>query len=159
MAKSPTIKFPRISAGFYYVTLEGEVVGYIMKEVDMDSKETNWYIFDDATPEKDIAMLHPKDAIDTPDALLREAKESAKQYFLNRPAKVESVVEVPTQNDAEWSDEFEVEIPDEDEDDMIENHTLFVSDEDDLEPIENDLELIESDMEYESIEDENLVLA
>lgn len=157
MAKAPTIKFPRISAGFYHVTFDGESVGYIMKEVDDDSKETNWYIFDDSDPNKDVAMLNPDNAIDTPDSLLREAKESAKKYFMNRPVKVEVAVESPVMNEAEWSESEEDEVEPSDED-MIEDHTLFVSDDGDFEMFEDELELIENDLEYDSVEDESLAL-
>lgn len=163
MAKSPAIKFPRITAGFYGITMDGEFVGYVMKEVD-DSKETNWYVFDDNEPEKDIAMLNPANAIDAPDALLREAKESAKNYFLNRPAAVEAISPLSPLKEAEWTESEvtveasePIELPnddllleDEDDDILIEDHTLYVSDdgefdlfEDELEPMEEEDEVLQ----------------
>lgn len=104
MAKAPVIKFPRLEAGFYSITKDGEFVGYVMKEVD--GKETNWYIFDDKDQGKDIAMLHPENAIDAPDALLREAKESAKNYFLNKPEAISPISPLKV---SEWVEEKVVE--------------------------------------------------
>lgn len=132
MAKAPTIKFPRIEAGFYNVTKDGEMVGYIMKEVDADTREANWYIFDDATPGKDIAMLTPGDAIDAPDSLFREAKESAKAYFLNKPVAVETPAQMAPVEQAQWA---------EDEDgDVVEDNNIYVSDDGEFEAFEDELE-------------------
>ena len=144
MAKNPTIKFPRIEAGFYSVTQDGELVGYIMREVT-DDKETNWYIFDNATPEMDMAMLHPEDAIDAPDSLFREAKENAKAYFLNRPVEVQVEAPMAPIEEAQWTEE------DEDED-VIEDNNLFVSD-------DGEFELFEDELEFDTVEAEDLVLA
>ena len=138
MAKSPTIKFPRIEAGFYSITKDGELVGYVMKELDSDSKETNWYVFDDNVPEKDIAMLNPADAIDTPDSLLREAKETAKDYFLNKPIVVEEVVaQVVQLNEEDWVEEGDDDEVDDVDDELvldgiIELDDLDMDDEDEL---------------------------
>jgi hypothetical protein len=148
MAKAPTIKFPRIEAGFYNVTKDGELVGYIMREVT-DDKETNWYIFDNSAPDMDVAMLHPEDAIDAPDGLFREAKENAKAYFLNRPVAVQVEAPVAPIEEAQWSDGDE----DESEDDgVIEDNNLFVSD-------DGEFELFEDELEFDTVEAEDLVLA
>lgn len=126
MAKSSAIKFPRISAGFYGITKDGEFVGYVMKDTDLDGKETNWYVFDDNVQGKDVAMLHPKNAIERPDSLLREAKDSAKKYFLNRPATLQAPPETITLNKAEW---VEVDEPSESDllsEDEIDGDDVFV---------------------------------
>ena len=137
MAKSSVIKFPRVTGGFYQVTKDGELVGYIMKEET--NKEINWYVFDDPTPDLDVAMLHPDTSIDAPDGLLREAKDSAKSYFLNKPVAVaEPVVEIAT---PDWSEG-------EDDDDYEEDVEIVFTD-DELE--EEDLEE-EDDFSYESPE-------
>lgn len=110
MAKAPAIKFPRIQAGFYAVTQDGELRGYIMKE-ETDDKVTNWYVFDNNTPDLDVAMLHPENAIGAPDELFREAKETAKGYFLSTPMAAEvNVVEPEVVNlpESEWVDEDEM---------------------------------------------------
>ena len=148
MAKSPIVKFPRVEAGFYSVTKDGELVGYIMREVE-DTKETNWYIFDNATPDMDIAMLHPEDAIDAPDGLFREAKDSAKTYFLNKPVRVEPVVQIAPVQEAQWGELAEVEdLSDEDEDDdAIEDNNLFVSDDGEFELFEDEFSFDTSDVD------------
>ena len=150
MAKSSVIKFPRVTSGFYQVTKDGELVGYIMKEEN--NKEINWYVFDNPTPDLDVAMLHPDTSIDEPDSLLREAKDSAKAYFLNKPIAVtEPVVEIAA---PDWSESEEEDVAidpafDElmgDEEDEVE--IIFIDDEDDeLEDLED-----EDDFSYESPE-------
>lgn len=153
MAKSPTIKFPRISAGFYSVTMNGEFVGYVMKDVDLDTKETNWYVFDDNVQGKDIAMLQPKNAISNPDSLLREAKDSAKKYFLNRPVPVKVMEPVSTPIEVELNEETlvedfhmndisndeEIHLTDafEGDDFIISNDDIFPEFEDESEPVED----------------------
>jgi len=149
MAKAPVIKFPRISAGFYHVTKDGELVGYIMKEVE-DTKETNWYIFDNATPDMDIAMLHPENAIDAPDGLFREAKESAKSYFLNKPVRVEATVQVAPVEQAQWDKEDDSQELPEDLD-LIDENTLFVSDDEELELFDDEFSFDSSDVEELSL--------
>lgn len=160
MAKAPTIKFPRIEAGFYGITKEGEFVGYIMKEVN-DDKETSWYIFDDNEQGKDIAMLHPANAIDTPDELLREAKESAKNYFLNKREAPQAISPVSPLNEADWdeTDSMPEQEPTEDDldDDLIEDNNLFVSEDGELEIFEDELEPLTD--ELDEVEEEELVLA
>ena len=138
MAKSSVIKFPRVTGGFYQVTKDGELVGYIMKEES--NKEINWYVFDNPTPDLDVAMLHPDTSIDAPDGLLREAKDSAKAYFLNKLVAVaEPVVEIAA---PDWYES-------EDEDDDYEEDAEIVFTDDELE--EEDLEE-EDDFSYESPE-------
>lgn len=146
MAKSPSIKFPRIEAGFYSITKDGELVGYVMKELDSDSKETNWYVFDDNVPEKDIAMLNPADAIDTPDSLLREAKETAKNYFLNKPIVVEDTVQAVQLNEEDWVDEDDDDV-DLDLEDIIELDTeeFDLEEDDDTDFEDDELELEEDE--------------
>ena len=150
MAKASVIKFPRVEAGFYSVTKDGELVGYIMREVE-DTKETNWYIFDNATPDMDIAMLHPEDAIDAPDGLFREAKESAKAYFLNKPARVEPVVQVAPVQAAQWAELDGTEDLSDEDDEMIEDNNLFVSD-------DGEFELFEDEFSFDSEEADELAL-
>ena len=92
MAKSPVIKFPRLEAGFYSVTRDGAIVGYIKKEVD--GKETNWWVYDTV----DMEDLSTETAIDTANELFREAKVDATAYFLDKKvevAEVEDVIEAP----------------------------------------------------------------
>lgn len=82
MAKGPVIKFPRIEAGFYSVTRDGAIVGYIKKEVD--GKEINWWIYDTVNAEN----LDSQTSIDGPNELFREAKVDATAYFLNKKVEV-----------------------------------------------------------------------
>lgn len=164
MAKSPTIKFPRIEAGFYGITKDGEFVGYVMREVD-DDKETNWYIFDDKEQGKDVAMLHPSNSIDTPDSLLREAKESAKNYFLNKVDMVQAITPLSPLKDEEWvetepdNDIVEPTVEELEDEDLIEDDNLFVSDDGELEIFEDELEPLNDEMDFDSIEMEDLVPA
>jgi len=137
-----------MTAGFYSVTKDGELVGYIMREVE-DTKETNWYIFDNANPDMDIAMLHPEDAIDAPDGLFREAKESAKTYFLNRPIQTEVVAQVAPVEQAQWAEDDTQELSEDDE--VIEDNNLFVSD-------DGELELFEDEFSFDSKEVDELAL-
>ena len=91
MAKGPVIKFPRLEAGFYSVTRDGAIVGYIKKEVE--GKETSWWIYDTVSAD----ALNSQTAIDNPNELFREAKVDATAYFLNKNvevAEVETPVEV-----------------------------------------------------------------
>jgi len=100
MTKAPTVKFPRIQAGFYSVTKDGEQMGYIVKQTE--GKETNWYIFDDATPDREMDSFDFELAIDGPNDLFREAKEEAIPYF---QAKEVAIVE------AEPAEEIEADAP------------------------------------------------
>ena len=92
MTKGPVIKFPRVEAGFYSITRDGAIVGYIKKEVD--GKETNWWIYDTVNVDK----LSSETSIDAPNELFREAKVDATAYFLNKNVEVAEVapVEVAT---------------------------------------------------------------
>jgi hypothetical protein len=109
MAKQPKIAFPRIKAGFYSITKDGELVGYIKKEID--AKETNWWIYDNPTPEIDEGVLNSETAIDAPNELFREAKEEAKVYFLSKQstAKLEAPESPAANTSEEWNFESEVE--------------------------------------------------
>ena len=71
MAKGPVIKFPRIEAGFYSVTRDGAIVGYIEKEVD--GKEINWWSYDTVN----VVNLGIQTSHDGPNKLLRYAKVDA----------------------------------------------------------------------------------
>ena len=151
MAKSSVIKFPRVTGGFYQVTKDGELVGYIMKEES--NKEINWYVFDNPTPDLDVAMLRPDTSIDAPDGLLREAKDTAKAYFLNKPVAVaEPVAEIAApdwseseEEDAEIDPAFDELMVDDDDDDDAE--IVFTDDELEEEDLED-----EDDFSYESPE-------
>lgn len=88
MAKSPIVKFPRITAGFYSITYDGELVGYISKKVE--DKETTWSIYNTSEPDLTLETL-PVSALVEETELFREAKENAKVFFANRP-KVEEEV-------------------------------------------------------------------
>jgi hypothetical protein len=121
MAKGPVIKFPRIEAGFYSITRDGALVGYIKKEVD--GKETNWWVYD--TVDMDFSS---ETAIDGPNELFREAKVDATAYFLSK--KVVSDVEVET-SVAEVPAPV-VELPVEDMELPVEGMELPVEDEDDF---------------------------
>lgn len=145
MAKAPVIKFPRIQAGYYGITRDGEFVGYIMKEVNDDSKETNWWVINDSVPEKEPFMINTADAIDSPDSLLREAKETAKNHFLNEKP-TQSISPISPLKEVEWDEpvvgteieEEEVESSSSDEDDepsfdLTEDNDYNLDDELDLE--------------------------
>lgn len=156
MAKAPVIKFPRIEAGFYNVTKDGELVGYIMREVN-DDKETNWYIFDNSTPDLDICMINPGSAIDHPDDLFREAKENAKAYFLSRPVQATVQAPIAPMEDAQWSDDDDDDM--DDEDIVIEDNTLYVSDDGEIELFEDELEPLDDDsIEFDTVKEEELAL-
>ena len=130
MSKGPVIKFPRIEAGFYSITLDGALVGYIKKEVD--GKEVNWWVYDTV----DMENLSSETAIDTANELFREAKVDATAYFLSKEVvpdvEVEdSVAEVPAPV---------VELP-------VEDMELPVKDEDDFFDALSAFEDVESEFE------------
>lgn len=152
MAKAPVIKFPRIEAGFYNVTKDGELVGYIMRELT-DDKETNWYIFDNATPDLDVAMLHPENAIDAPDDLFREAKENAKTYFLNRPVAAQVEAPIAPMEEAQWA-ESEDESEEMDTESLMEDDNIIVA-----EDGEEEFEFFEDELEFDTVEAEEFALA
>ena len=112
MAKAPIVKFPRIIAGFYSVTYDGELVGYIAKKVE--DKETTWTIYNTNEPDLTLETL-PTSAIVEETELFREAKENAKAFFMNRPEPQEEVepepeIVVPVELQVpDWSED---EVPD-----------------------------------------------
>jgi hypothetical protein len=128
MAKSPVLKFPRVTAGFYSITLDGALVGYIKKEVD--GKEVNWWVYDTV----DMENLSSETAIDTANELFREAKVDATAYFLDKKvevAEVADVIEAPAPV---------VELP-------VEDMELPVKDEDDFFDALSAFEDVESEFE------------
>lgn len=101
MAKAPVVKFPRIQAGFYTVTLEGELVGYISKKTE--GKEVSWMIFNTNEPDLDMDSL-PASMMVEETELFREAKEYAKEFFVNQPKMTQEVETVELQV-PEWNEE------------------------------------------------------
>jgi len=110
MTKAPVIKFPRIRAGFYSVTLDGELVGYIAKKAE--GKETSWRIFNTAEYDLTLDTL-PTSALIEETELFREAKEAAKDFFPNnivevQEQEVETVeLQVPDWSETETEDFFD----------------------------------------------------
>jgi hypothetical protein len=111
MTKAPAVKFPRIVAGFYNVTLDGELVGYIAKKVE--GKVTTWTVYNTNEPDLTIETL-PVSAIADETELFREAKEFAKNYFPNLPTtqedeteevEMEQEVETVELQAPEWSED------------------------------------------------------
>lgn len=111
MTKAPAVKFPRIVAGFYNVTLDGELVGYIAKKVE--GKVTTWTVYNTNEPDLTIETL-PVSAIADETELFREAKEFAKNYFTNLPTtqedeteevEMEQEVETVELQAPEWSED------------------------------------------------------
>ena len=102
MSKGPVIKFPRIQAGFYNVTLEGELVGYIAKKVE--GKVTIWTVYNTNEPDLAIETL-PLSAIADETELFRDAKEFAKGYFPNAATQAEPEAEV--EDEVEMEQEVE----------------------------------------------------
>lgn len=90
MAKAPVVKFPRVQAGFYNVTLDGELVGYVTKKVD--GKETTWTVYNTSEPDLTPETLLTSTIVEETE-LFREAKEIARNYFMNLPAPQEQEVE------------------------------------------------------------------
>ena len=171
MAKAPVIKFPRIQAGYYGITRDGEFVGYIMKEVNDDSKETNWWVINDSVPEKEPFMVNTADAIDSPDSLLREAKETAKGFFLNE--QPQAISPISPLKEVEWNEteeeeevpepETEVEVPvtvlmpELDEDDLLQDDSDFVLDDSNEFDLNDELDL-EDEFEYVTSDEPELSL-
>lgn len=111
MAKAPVIKFPRVQAGFYTVTMDGELVGYISKKAE--GKETSWMIFNTNEPDLTLETL-PTSALIEETELFREAKEAAKDFFPNnivedvKEQEVETVeLQVPDWSENETEDFFD----------------------------------------------------
>lgn len=101
MAKAPVVKFPRIQAGFYTVTLEGELVGYISKKTE--GKEVSWMIFNTNEPDLDMDSL-PASMMVEETELFREAKEYSKEFFVNQPKMTQEIETVELQV-PEWNEE------------------------------------------------------
>lgn len=107
MAKAPIVKFPRIIAGFYNVTLDGELVGYVSKKVD--GKETTWTVYNTSEPDLTPETLLTSTIVEETE-LFREAKEIARNYFMNLPApapqeqEVEPEVETVELQVPDWSE-------------------------------------------------------
>ena len=114
MAKAPVVKFPRVIAGFYTVTLDGELVGYISKKVD--GKDVSWNIYDTNEPDLTLETL-PTSALIEETELFREAKESARTFFMNRPEpqeeEVEPEVETVELQVPDWTEDEEADFFDE----------------------------------------------
>jgi hypothetical protein len=104
MAKAPTIKFPRVHAGFYSVTRDGELVGYIARQGD--AKETSWFVYNDNTPELAVEDLQMETAVDEND-LFRVSKDFAREFFAN--ATMPAVEAMEETEEAEEAEEAEVE--------------------------------------------------
>lgn len=119
MAKAPAIKFPRIHAGFYSVTFDGELVGYIAKQGD--AKEAVWYVYKDNTPDLTFESLRMETAVDESD-LFRVSKEFARGFFTAPPAADE------TEDEAEV-ETVELQAPDWSEDENTEEGSMDLMDE------------------------------
>lgn len=113
MAKAPVVKFPRVIAGFYNVTLDGELVGYVSKKVD--GKETTWTVYNTSEPDLTPETLLTSTIVEETE-LFREAKEIARNYFMNLPEpqeqepepEVETVeLQVPDWSEDETEDFFD----------------------------------------------------
>lgn len=113
MAKAPVVKFPRLQAGFYTITLDGELVGYVTKKVD--GKETTWTVYNTNEPDLTPETLLTSTIVEETE-LFREAKEIARNYFMNLPEpqeqepepEVETVeLQVPDWSEDETEDFFD----------------------------------------------------
>lgn len=105
MAKSQIVKFPRVEAGFYTVTFDGELVGYVAKKVE--GKETTWSVYNTNEPDLTIETLPPSALVEESE-LFREAKEAAKTFFMNLPEpqeESEPEVEIVELQVPDWSEE------------------------------------------------------
>lgn len=137
MAKAPTIKFPRVHAGFYSVTRDGELVGYIARQGD--AKETSWFVYNDNTPELAVEDLSMETAVDEND-LFRVSKDFAREFFSNLPMSEPAAME-----EAEVEDEAEVETLELQAPEWTEDATEdVVMDMDEAELADEDLELEEA---------------
>jgi len=109
MAKAPAVKFPRIQAGFYNITLDGELVGYISKKVE--GKVTTWTVYNTNEPDLTVETL-PVSSIADETELFRDAKEFAKGYF---PNAVQTQPQVEVEDEVEMEQEVEtveLQVPD-----------------------------------------------
>lgn len=145
MAKAPAIKFPRIEAGFYTVTRDGALMGYIAKKVE--GKETSWMVFNTNDPEygtTGVDTLPPTSMVEETE-LFREAKEYAREYFLNMEVMTEE-----EENEEDETPDMEVETLELQEPEWTESEAdVMASDED----------LFDEASEFEDIVEEELALA
>jgi hypothetical protein len=131
MAKAPAIKFPRIHAGFYSVTFDGELVGYIAKQGG--DKDAAWFVYNDNTPELTIDALSMETAVDESD-LFRVSKDFARNFFTAPAAQVEAEemadeemeVETVELQAPDWSEDDEMEASEEAMEEAMEEELLAV---------------------------------
>lgn len=100
MAKAPAIKFPRIQAGFYAITFDGELVGYIAKQGE--AKDTSWFVYNTSEPDLTIETLPVSAMVDESD-LFRVSKDFAKEFFTSAPSQEQEVETVELQA-PEWNE-------------------------------------------------------
>jgi hypothetical protein len=112
MAKAPAIKFPRIHAGFYSVTFDGELVGYIAKQGG--DKDAAWFVYNDNTPELTIDALRMETAVDESD-LFRVSKDFARNFFTAPTSAVEAEEMADEEMEVET---IELQAPDWSDDEM-----------------------------------------
>jgi hypothetical protein len=106
MAKAPMIKFPRIQAGFYSVTFEGELVGYVAKQGE--SKDSSWFVYNTNEPDLTLETLPVSTVVDESD-LFRVSKDFCKEFFTGAPTQeTESVTETMELQTPDWSDTEEM---------------------------------------------------
>jgi hypothetical protein len=107
MAKAPAIKFPRITAGFYSITFDGELVGYVAKQGE--SKDASWYVYNTNEPDLTPDTLLVSTIVDESD-LFRVSKDFAKGFFTSAPSQEQEpeveAVELQTPEWTETADEF-----------------------------------------------------
>ena len=104
MAKAPAIKFPRITAGFYSITFDGELVGYVAKQGE--SKDASWYVYNTNEPDLTPDTLLVSTIVDESD-LFRVSKDFAKGFFTSAPSQEqEPEAELQTPEWTETADEL-----------------------------------------------------
>jgi hypothetical protein len=104
MAKAPAIKFPRITAGFYSITFDGELVGYVAKQGE--SKDASWFVYNTNEPDLTPDTLLVSTIVDESD-LFRVSKDFAKGFFTSAPSQEqEPEAELQTPEWTETADEF-----------------------------------------------------
>jgi hypothetical protein len=104
MAKAPAIKFPRITAGFYSITFDGELVGYVAKQGE--SKDVSWFVYNTNEPDLTPDTLLVSTIVDESD-LFRVSKDFAKGFFTSAPSQEqEPEAELQTPEWTETADEF-----------------------------------------------------
>jgi len=104
MAKAPAIKFPRIQAGFYSITFDGELVGYVAKQGE--SKDASWFVYNTNEPDLTPDTLLVSTIVDESD-LFRVSKDFAKGFFTSAPSQEqEPEAELQTPEWTETADEL-----------------------------------------------------